>query len=427
MRELLLGAFDAALAAADARRSLAAWLPARPVGRVIVVGAGKAAAAMAVAVEQAWPDQAIEGLVVTRYGHGLPTRHIEVVEAGHPVPDAGGEAAARRILELVSNASPDDHVLVLVSGGGSSLLSLPVESVSMADLRAVTTGLLRSGADIKDMNIVRKHLSRIAGGHLARASAAPMTALCISDVAGDDLSAIASGPTVPDPSTYADALAILERFAVALPASVRAHLQAGLDGKVAETPKADDACFERVQTHLIATAAGMLDATAAYFTERGHEVIALGELEGEAGDVARDHAGRVAALIGSGDTGGKPVAIVSGGECTVTVKGNGRGGRCSEYLLHLGIALDELGFADRIGAIACDTDGIDGSEDNAGAFMLPDSVARARQQSIDARAFAAQNDAWGYFDALGELVVTGPTRTNVNDLRVIVLPRDHRP
>ncbi|CAN5354839.1 glycerate kinase [soil metagenome] len=421
MREFLLGAFDAALAAADARRSLAAWLPSPPAGRVYVVGAGKAAAAMAVAVEQAWPDQAITGLVVTRYGHGLPTRSIEVVEAGHPVPAAGGEAAARRILELVSSAGPDDHVLVLVSGGGSSLLSLPVDSVPMADLKAVTTGLLRSGADIKDMNIVRKHLSRIAGGHLARASAAPLTALCISDVAGDDLSAIASGPTVPDPSTYADALAILARYSVELPATVRAHLDAGAAGLMPETPKADDPCFARTRTQLIATAASMLDATVAYCREHGYAVVELGELEGEASEVARDHAKRVADLLGKADAA--PVAIVSGGECTVTVKGDGRGGRCSEYLLHLGIALEELGLAGGVAALACDTDGIDGSEDNAGAYLLPGSAARAKAAGIDAHAFAARNDAWGYFDALGELVVTGPTRTNVNDLRVIVLPR----
>ncbi len=418
MKDLLLGAFETALGAADARRLLAAWLPPAPAGRVVVVGAGKAAAAMAVAVETAWPDADIEGLVVTRYGHGLPTRTIEVVEAAHPVPDAHGEAAARRILDLVANAAHEDRVLVLVSGGGSSLLSLPVDAVPMADLRAVTGGLLRSGAGIKDMNIVRKHLSRIAGGHLARTSRAPMTALLISDVAGDDVSAIASGPTVPDPSTYADALAVLERFHVATPASVRTHLEAGRDGRVAETPKPGDACFAKVKTDLIATAAQMLEAAYGYFRAHGHDVIELGELEGEASEVAIEHAHRAADLAESG----RAIALVSGGECTVTVKGDGRGGRCTEYLLHLGLELDRLGATGRIGAIACDTDGIDGSEDNAGGLMLPDSIARAKAAGIDAAAHAARNDAWGYFDALGELVVTGPTRTNVNDFRAVVIP-----
>lgn len=417
VRAQLIGAFEAALAAADPARIVPAHLPALPAGRVIVVGAGKAAASMALAVDHAWPDAPVDGLVVTRYGHGLPTRRISVFEAGHPVPDAAGEHAARQVLAQVRRAGTDDLVLVLISGGASSLLALPVESVPMADLGAVTQALLRSGANIREMNCVRKHLSRIAGGRLAQATTARMVALMISDVPGDDLSAIGSGPTVPDPTTYADALAILRRYEAQPPDSVRRHLEAGAMRALAETPKAGDTCFARVENRLIATAGCMLAAGCDYFRAHGIEALLLGELEGEASEVARAHA----ALVHEQLARGRRVAIVSGGECTVTVRGNGRGGRCSEYLLHLAIALDDLGIAGSVAAIACDTDGIDGSENNAGAVLVADSTERARSLGIDARSFAANNDAWSYFDALGDLVVTGPTRTNVNDFRAILV------
>ncbi len=422
MRALLRGSFDAALAAADPLRIVPAHLPAPPAGRVVVVGAGKAAAAMALAVDRAWPQVAVDGLVVTRYGHGLPTERISVFEAAHPVPDAAGAYAAKQVFGHVERAGADDWVLVLISGGASSLLALPVDGISMADLKAVTQGLLRSGANIREMNCVRKHLSRIAGGRLAQACQARMLTLMISDVPGDDPSAIGSGPTVPDPTTYADALGILHRYALAVPDSVHEHLDAGAAGAVAETPKEGDPCFARVENRIIATAGSMLEAGCAHLRAQDFDVQCLGELEGEARDVARAHALLVKQRIDAAPArGGRRYAWVSGGECTVTVRGQGRGGRCSEYLLHLEIALQELGIAADVAAIACDTDGIDGSEDNAGAMLLCDTAARAAAARIDARGFAANNDAWGYFDALGDLVVTGPTRTNVNDFRAIVV------
>lgn len=422
MRAWLRGAFEAAIAVADPTRIVPAYLPTPPDGRVVVVGAGKAAAAMAFAVDRAWPQVRLDGLVVTRYGHGMAAPRVSVLEASHPVPDAAGVYAARQILAQVQRTGEDDLVLVLISGGASSLLALPVESVPMPDLKAVTQALLRSGADIREMNCVRKHLSRIAGGRLAQACPARILTLMISDVPGDDPSVIGSGPTVPDPTTFADALAVLGRYGITAPDSVRAHLEAGIARAAEETPKPGDPCFARVDNQVIATAGTMLEAGRTYFEDAGYEVDALGELEGEAGDVARAHAERIHRRLQAGPTaGGRGFVLLSGGECTVTVRGKGRGGRCSEYLLHLQMALDALGIAPRVAAIACDTDGIDGSEDNAGAMLLHDSSARATSAGIDAREFAANNDAWGYFDALGDLVVTGPTRTNVNDFRAVVV------
>ncbi len=422
LRALLRGGFDAALAAADPLRIVPAHLPVPPTGRVIVVGAGKAAAAMALAVDRTWPEAQLDGLVVTRYGHGVPTRRISVIEASHPVPDAAGLYAARQILAQVERAGPDDRVLVLISGGASALLALPVESVEMTDLKAVTQALLRSGANIREMNCVRKHLSRIAGGRLAQACRAPMLALMISDVPGDDPSAIGSGPTVPDPTTYADACAVLRRYGIEAPASVAAHLDAGAAGRIDETPKAGASCFAQVENRVIATAARMLGAAQTHFEQAGYEVVQLGELEGEASEVARAHAQQIRERLQAGRSRRRQsFVLLSGGECTVTVRGAGRGGRCSEYLLHLAIACDEFGIAAKVAAIACDTDGIDGSEDNAGAVCLPDSMRRAHTAGLDARAFAARNDAWGFFHGLGDLVVTGPTRTNVNDFRAIIV------
>ena len=421
-RQLLLDSFQAAVAAADPLKIVAQHLPAPPRGRTLVVGAGKAAASMAVAVEKAWPEDApLDGLVVTRYAHGLPTRRIRVVEAGHPVPDDAGEQAAADIREMVSRLGEDDLLIALVSGGGSSLLSLPVESVSMADLKMVTRGLLKSGAPITEMNIVRKHLSRIQGGWLAAACRAPVVTLIVSDVTGDDPSAIASGPTCPDPSTYQDALDILKRYDVELPASVAAHLEAGRSGAIGETPKPGDSLFARVQNKVIATAHQSLEAAAAVLRAQGITPMVLGDtVTGEASEVAKVYAALVREIRLYQQPFAAPVALISGGECTVTVKGNGRGGRCAEFLASLAVELDGM---PGVYALAADTDGIDGTEDNAGAILTPESAERARQKGLHAQKMLANNDGYSFFSALGDLVVTGPTRTNVNDYRVIlVLP-----
>jgi hydroxypyruvate reductase len=419
-RELLIASFHAAVAAADPLHIVAPHLPAPPKGKTLVVGAGKAAASMARAVELAWPAAApLEGLVVTRYAHGMDTDRIKVVEASHPVPDGAGAVAAADILALVSQLTPDDHLIALVSGGGSSLLSLPVASVPMADLKAVTSSLLKSGAPITAMNIVRKHLSRIQGGRLAAACKAPVTTLIISDVTGDDPSAIASGPTCADSSTYGDALAVLARFQVDAPASVQAHLQAGVAGEAEETPKPGDAVFEQVSNTVIATAHESLQAAADFFRARHITPVMLGDtVTGEAAEVAKVYAALVREIRARAQPFKPPVALISGGECTVTVRGNGRGGRCAEFLASLAVEL--AGMPD-IYAMAADTDGIDGTEDNAGALLFPDSVARAAALGISAQDLLANNDGYSFFSALGDLHITGPTRTNVNDYRVILV------
>jgi len=424
-RTLLLDSFRAAVAAADPLEIVAAHLPPPHAdGRTVVVGAGKAAASMALAVERAYKDKAaLEGIVVTRYAHGLPTEHIRVIEAGHPVPDEAGEQAAADILARVQSLGPEDRLIVLVSGGGSSLLSLPADGIPMADLKATTRELLRCGAPITDMNIVRKHTSRIQGGRLAQASRAPVTTLIVSDVAGDDPSAIASGPTVADPSTYADALAILKRYGATVPATVQAHLERGARGEIDETPKPGDPLFMRVDNRMIATAHDSLEAAAAVFRREGIEAVVLGDtVTGEAQEVARVYAALVREIRAYNAPFSAPVALISGGECTVTLPSGAseaaRGGRCSEFLLSLAI---EMGGAPNVHAIAADTDGIDGSEDNAGALLGPDSLARAENVGVSARQKLDAHDAWGFFDAVGDLVVTGPTRTNVNDYRAILI------
>jgi glycerate 2-kinase len=423
-RALLLRSFNAAVAAADPLQMLSAFLPPAheiaAIGRTVVVGAGKAAASMALAVERHWPAQApLDGLVVTRYAHGAPCQRVRVVEAGHPVPDEAGERAAAEILALASSLRGEDLLLVLVSGGGSSLLSLPVDAVPIADLKAVTRAMLASGAPIQDMNVVRKHLSRIQGGRLAQATRARVLALVVSDVAGDDLSAIASGPCAPDPSTYRDAIDVLARWRVDVPASVAAHLAAGTRGEVPETPKPGDALFARVEHRMTATAHRSLEAAAAVFEQAGVRAAVLGDtITGEARDVAQVMAAIAREICAHDQPFARPVALVSGGECTVTVRGKGRGGRCAEFLLALA---RELAQVEGVFAIAADTDGIDGSEDNAGAVVLPDTLARAAELGLDARALLDDNDAYGFFAALGDLVITGPTRTNVNDYRAILL------
>jgi hydroxypyruvate reductase len=375
---------------------------------------------MARAVELAWPSAApIEGLVVTRYAHGLETSHIKVIEAGHPVPDSAGELAAAEILKQVSELGPDDLLITLVSGGGSSLLSLPVESVSMADLKKVTSSLLHSGAPITEMNIVRKHLSRIQGGRLAAASKAPVLTLIISDVTGDDPSAIASGPTCPDPSTYQDALDVLARFKVDAPQSVLAHLEAGNAGLIGETPKPGDASVAHAENKVIATAHQCLQVAANFFRAAAITPVVLGDtVTGEASEVAKVYAALAREIRAHNQPFKPPVALISGGECTVTVRGNGRGGRCAEFLTSLAVELEGL---PNVYALAADTDGIDGTEDNAGALLFPDSATRAAQLGLNAKTLLANNDGYSYFQALNDLLITGPTRTNVNDYRVILV------
>jgi len=408
MRGLLEESFRAAVAAADPLKILAPHLPAPPPGRTFVAAAGKAAASMALAAEKSYRGD-LEGIAITRYGHALPTRKIRVIEAGHPVPDEAGEAAAREILEKTKQLQADDLLLALLSGGGSSLLSLPAPDISMEELKTVTRGLLRSGAAIQEMNTVRKHLSAIHGGRLAAACKAPVVALIISDVTGDDPTHIASGPCAPDPTTYTDALEILARYGVSPPRAVKLRLEKGAD----ETPKPGDPVFVRVENRVIATAHRSLEAAAAVFRANGVEPVIFGDtLTGEACEVAKVFASVVNEIRQYGRPWKPPVALISGGECTVTIRGEaGRGGRCCEFLLSLGI---ETGG---VWAIAADTDGIDGSEDNAGAVLSPDSMKRGR----DAKALLAKHDSYGFFGALGDLVTTGPTRTNVNDYRAILV------
>jgi glycerate 2-kinase len=419
-RELLLESFRAAVAVADPLRIVPPHLPRPPRGRTVVVGAGKAAGAMALAVERHWPAGApLEGVVITRYGHSLPTQRLRVIEAGHPVPDEQGAQAARAILSLAAGLGEDDLLLALVSGGGSALLSLPAEGVAMADLKAVTRALLASGAPIQEMNTVRKHLSAIQGGRLAAATKAQVLALVISDVTGDDPTHIASGPCTPDPTTYAEAAEILRRHGVAAPASVAARLEAGIAGRIPETPKPGDSVFARVETRVIATARASLAAAGELFRGRGVLPWVLGDgVTGESREVAKVFAAFAREIRLHGQPVKPPVALISGGETTVTLRGQGRGGRCTEFLLSLAIELDGLAGVE---ALACDTDGIDGSEDNAGAILGADSLARAAASGRDARRLLAENDGYGFFAALGDLVVTGPTRTNVNDYRVILI------
>ncbi|MBI2294869.1 MAG: glycerate kinase [Betaproteobacteria bacterium] len=419
-RDLLLASFQAALAAADPLKIVPQHLPKPPKGRTLVVGAGKAAAAMALAVEQNWPANApLDGLVITRYQHGLLANRITVIEAGHPVPDESGEKAAQEILRRVKNLTPNDLLLALVSGGGSALLSLPAEGIGMAELKATTRGLLRCGAPIQEMNVVRKHLSAIQGGKLAAATRAPVLALIISDVTGDDPTHIASGPCAPDPTTYQDALDILERYDVTAPKAILDYLRRGAKGEIPETPSSGNKIFKRVENRVIANAQRSLQAAASFFI--GHDIhpAILGDaVTGEAREVAKVYGALARQVKQRGQPWEPPVALISGGETTVTVRGEGHGGRCTEFLLALAVELDGT---DGIHALACDTDGIDGSEDNAGAILTPDSLKRAEKKKLGAAKLLGDNDGYGYFSALGDLVVTGPTRTNVNDYRVILV------
>ena len=412
---LLRTLFDAAVAAAQPALSLAAFLPEAPRGRTVVIGAGKAATTMAQALDAAWPA-ALSGVVVTRHGQRQPCRRIEVLEAAHPVPDAHSVAAAARMLDAVHGLGADDLVICLISGGGSSLLVQPAAGLTLADKQAINRALLASGADIAAMNCVRKHLSAIKGGRLAAACApARVVTLAISDVPGDEPAVIASGPTVADATSCTDALAILDRYRITLPPAVRAALEAG----ELETPKPDDACFARCEYHLIATPMRSLEAAAAVARAAGVTPLILGDaLEGEAAEVAKVHAGIARSIAQHGRPLAAPCVLLSGGETTVTVRGRGRGGRNVEFLLALAVALDGH---PRVHALAADTDGVDGAEDIAGALCDPTTLARARALGIDPKASLADNDGHGFFGALGDALVTGPTDTNVNDFRAILV------
>jgi len=418
-RRLLRRMFEAAVNAADPASCLPPHLPSPPKGRTIVVGAGKAAASMAKAVEDHW-DAALEGLVVTRYGHGMACRRIEVIEAAHPLPDRAGQEAAERILGLVKGLSADDLVLCLISGGGSALLTLPAPGITLASKQAISKALLRCGATIAEINCVRKHLSAIKGGRLAAACApAKVVTLAISDVPGDDPSIIASGPTVADPTTCADALALLDRYAIGDNAAI-----SYLRNCAEETPKPGDPRLARAEVILIATPQNALQAAAAVAVKAGFTPLILGDsIEGEARDVALVHAGIARQIVRHRQPATPPCVLLSGGETTVTVRGHGRGGRNAEFLLALALALD--GQAN-VHALACDTDGIDGSEDNAGCVLSPDTLARAAALGLNARAHLADNNAYDFFSALDDLIVTGPTRTNVNDFRAILIAADNQ-
>ena len=417
-RQLLRDMFEAAITAASPDKTVPANLPPPPAGRTVVVGAGKAAASMARAVEAHWPDdKPLAGLVVTRYGHGAgPLKRIEVVEAAHPIPDAAGQIAARRILDLVEDLGPDDLALCLISGGGSALLSLPAPGITLDDKQALNKALLRSGANINEINCVRKHLSAIKGGRLAVAAApARIVSLIISDVPGDDPSVIASGPTIPDTTTLADAKAVLRRYAIVPPPSV----QALLDDSKSETPKPGDPAFTQGETRIIAAPQASLEAAAELARRAGYRPLILGDaLEGEAREVGKVMAGIARQVAVHGQPAPAPCVLISGGETTVTVAGAGSGGRNVEFLLSLAVELDAR---PRIYAIAGDTDGTDGAEEVAGAIVAPDSLERARGLGLNARALLADNDAHGFFRALGDQVVTGPTLTNVNDFRAVLI------
>ncbi len=439
--EVLKQAFNSALSIADPSQSLPNALqtvfPKGLTGRCLVVGAGKAGASMALAFEKHaqlnWPEANIEGLVITRYGHDIEdasiNKKIRIIEAAHPVPDQAGLDAASEIMDLVATLKPGDQLIALISGGGSSLLSLPSGQISIDDLKLLTQQLLRSGAPIEEMNIVRKHLSAIQGGHLAKRAVelgAKVDAFIISDVTGDRPEDIASGPCAADPSTYADAYAILEKYQLVgddsvIPESIVKHLGAGVRGELVETLKPNDPTLLHIRNHVFATAAASLEAAAQYCEQQGITPVILGDdITGEARDVAIDHATLVKQMSQGGDVFRKPIAIISGGECTVTIpKGlKGRGGRCTEYLLSLFLhTQDEL----TLSALAADTDGIDGSEDNAGAWFTNETRDVVKGSQIDPQKDLDMHDAFGFFKKTNSLLYTGPTLTNVNDFRMILI------
>ncbi len=411
-RTALRRMFDAAVASAMPALCVPPRLPSPPKGRTVVIGAGKASAAMAAAVEAHW-NAPLSGLVVTRHGHALPCRHIEVEEAGHPVPDQAGIVATERMRALLRGLGPDDLVIALMSGGGSALLSAPPPGISLADEQRLASALLKSGATISEINCVRKHLSTVKGGRLAlEAAPARVVTLVISDVPGDDPSTIASGPTVPDPTTRAQALEILSLHGLAVPGPIVEWLAK----PESETPEPG---MFAAECHVIATPAMALEAAASVARDCGLAPLVLGDaIEGEARDVAATHIDIARSIIEDGKPVPAPCVLLSGGETTVTVRGDGRGGRNGEYLLALAVGLDG---AKDVYALAADTDGIDGTEDNAGAIIGPDILSRGRGVGLSAADCLARNDAYRFFDATGSLVTTGPTLTNVNDFRAILI------
>ncbi|WP_341363705.1 glycerate kinase [Thalassospira sp. SN3W] len=415
-REKLLQLMDAALKAADPAVQIPRNLPTKPKGKTIVIGAGKASANMARAFEQAW-DGDISGLVVTRYGHAVPCEKIEIVEASHPVPDAAGQKAAQRILDIVKSAGPDDLVVCMISGGGSALLALPGPGLTLEDKQSISKALLHSGATISEMNCVRKHLSAIKGGRLAAACApARMVTYLVSDVPGDDPAIIASGPTVADPTTGQDALDIIRRYRIEIPLAATELL----NNDIHETVKPGDKCFDGHEVIMLSRPQDSLEAAAKIARDLGINPVILGDaIEGEAREVAIVHAGIAHQVANHGQPAAKPCVLLSGGETTVTVRAKGgRGGRNSEFLLSLLIQFrDHEGFS----ALAIDTDGIDGSEDNAGAIIDPTSWQKAISAGIDLREYLANNDAYSAFAKIDDLLITGPTLTNVNDFRAILI------
>lgn len=422
---LLEEMFAAAVAAAKPGADrIAAHLPPLPKGRTVVVGAGKGAAAMAAALEEALraraPDRGITGVVVTRYAHGTPTRAIRVIEAGHPNPDTASQQAAARILGLAEGLGEDDLLICLMSGGGSALMALPAPGLTLQDKQAVNRALLRSGATIDEINCVRKHLSAIKGGRLAAAAwPAPVLTLMVSDVPGDDPAVIASGPTVGDPTTREQALAILDRYDIDVPPAVRTHLLS----PASESPKPGDPRLSTNTGIMLSTPQDALEAAADVARRHGYTPVILGNaIEGEARDVALVHAGIARQMARHGQPAPVPCVLLSGGETTVTLKGNGRGGRNAEFLLALAVALNGH---PGIWALAADTDGIDGVEDNAGAVLTPDTLSHATALGLSARQWLDNNDSYGFFAALNALIVTGPTQTNVNDFRAIVVTSPH--
>jgi glycerate 2-kinase len=414
-KAFLISIFEAAVAAADPNLTIARHLPAKPKGRTIVIGCGKGAAQMAQAFERVW-DGPIEGLIVTRYGYGAPCERLEVVEAAHPVPDEAGLKAGKRLLDLVSGLTADDLVIALVCGGGSALLPAPAGNLTLADEIAVNEALLASGAPISAMNCVRKHVSRIKGGRLAAAAhPARVVSLVVSDIPGDNPALVASGPTVPDATTREDALKIVETYGMKLPDAVMAHLRT----PEASAPLPDDARFAGNEVHVIASAAVSLEAAAAEAGRQGVPAVILSDaMEGEAREVGGVHAAIAREVATRDRPFKKPMLILSGGETTVTLRAKGKGGRNSEFLLAFAIGIDGVAGID---ALAADTDGIDGSEDNAGAFCDSATVARMRAAGVDAKAVLQGNNAWTAFNAVGDLFVPGPTGTNVNDLRAILV------
>ncbi|PCK78901.1 glycerate kinase type-2 family protein [Rhizobium sophoriradicis] len=414
-RDFLKSLFDAAVRAADPLTGIKARLPKKPKGRTVVIGAGKGAAQMAQALESVW-DGPFEGLVVTRYGYGCDTRHTEIIEAAHPVPDAAGLAAARRLMETVNRLTEDDLVIALICGGGSALLPAPPEGLTLEDEIELNEMLLASGAPISAMNIVRKHLSTIKGGRLAAATKARVVSLIVSDIPGDNPAHVASGPTVPDGSTRHEALEIIRQYGLQLPQAALDHL----NSPKADAPRPDDPVFSRHEHHVIASAGVSLEAAAAQAKEHGIEPAILSDaIEGESRDVAQVHAAIAREVLGRNRPFSKPVVILSGGETTVTLRAKGgRGGRNGEFALAMALAINGQ---EGIHLLAADTDGIDGSEDNAGAFVDGGTVKRLRAAGLDARRLLDGNDSYSGFAAVGDLFETGPTGTNVNDFRAILI------